>query len=122
VTSPYGHVEGYYSNAYGTSSHAEGDHTMATNNSAHSEGISTQALGEASHAEGYYTRANRAYSHVSGMYNTEDNFALLPEWTANTAYVIGNKVRVGTASGYVCITANNDAVFTDSKWQSIQNS
>ena len=52
-----------------------------------------------------------------------DSYDSWPEWTANTEYAKGDKVKVTetvdnetVVTGYVCKTANNDAEFTAAKW------
>ena len=105
--------------ASGSYSHAEGNKTSAIGQMSHAEGSNTQAIGDASHAQGFRTIANGASSSVAGKWNVSDSYDSWPEWTTNTEYVVGNKVKVTTASdvkGYICKTANQDSVFTDSKW------
>ena len=127
------HAEGTQTGAYGAYSHAEGVGTTANAPHSHAEGNTTRALGRYSHAEGYYTNvsgssshvegqrtiASGACSHVSGIYNVEDNFSNWPEWTPNTSYVSGDKVKRtvdSTITGYICKTDNSDSTFTLSNW------
>ena len=113
-----GHAEGYNTIA-GNNAHSEGTHTEATGPSSHAEGWSTKALTESAHAEGYGTIAAGARSHAAGAYNVADSYNSWPEWTANTNYVIGDKVKrtvSDTVSGYVCRVANNDSTFDGVKW------
>jgi hypothetical protein len=133
----YSHAEGYSTIASGHSSHAEGESVTASGRHSHAEGYNTTALetgahaegseatasGLISHAEGNGTVAAGAYSHVSGAYNVEDSYSNWPEWTANTSYEIGDKVKQTTGSGadqtitgYICKTANSDASFISSNW------
>lgn len=129
----FSHAEGSYTSATNMYAHAEGNQTTASGNSAHSEGISTSAIGSNSHAEGVdtiakgafshaegtSTIANGARSHVAGQLNVEDSFNNWNEWTANTSYSVGDKVKRTdgtTIIGYVCKTANSDSTFTSSKW------
>ena len=118
------HAEGNATTASGTASHAEGYHTTTSGQYSHAEGAYTTAQGIASHAEGLYTIGAGRASHVAGKYNIIDSYDSWPEWTANTSYSIGDKVKVTTTSnnttivtGYVCKTANSDASFTSSNWQ-----
>ena len=101
--------------------YAEGFQTIASGKYTHAEGLGTQAKAIYSHTEGYYTIASGGNSHIEGKYNVEDD---LPEWISNTSYSIGDKVKITTTSNdvitvklYYCIEANNDEVFTASKWQ-----
>ena len=123
ATGLYSHAEGYSTTASGNTSHAEGSGTTASGAQSHVEGYGTRASGTQSHAEGNYTIAAGAISHAGGAYNIEDSYANWPEWTANTSYEVGNKVKRTTGSGanqtvtgYICKTANSDASFTTSKW------
>ena len=117
------HAEGTGTTASGANSHVEGQSTTASGANSHVEGQSTTASGDYSHAEGYSTIAAGAMSHAGGAYNVADSYANWPEWTANTQYEVGDKVKrtsgsgtSQTAVGYVCRTANSDASFTSSKW------
>lgn len=127
------HAEGSQTVAHGVYSHAEGVLTVAEAAHSHAEGNSTQAHGRYSHAEGYYTNASGlsshsegqrtiasgACSHVSGIYNVEDDFSNWSEWTPNTSYVSGDKVKRtvdSTITGYICKTDNSDSTFTLSNW------
>ena len=138
----YSHAEGYETVANGQNSHAEGANTTAAGPGSHAEGKTTSAAGIYSHAEGYETSADGTNSHaegrgtvakgnashVSGEYNVPDSYDTWPEWVAYTTYVVGDKVKrpkivdnVVTWVGYVCITANSDASFTQSKWTLANN-
>ena len=113
------HAEGGGTVASGVNSHAEGGGTRATAWQAHAEGGGTVANGQNSHAEGVYTIAEGKNSHVGGAYNVADSYANWPEWTANTEYVVGDKVKVTSGNivnGYVCTTYNTDSEFISSKW------
>jgi len=119
------HAEGGTTTASGLNSHAEGMLTIASGGYGHAEGSYTEAKQYNSHAEGYNTIAAGTNSHVSGMYNISDSYGNWPEWTANTSYSVGDKVKrtntsnnQTTVTGYVCKTANNDSSFTASKWTS----
>ena len=115
----YSHAEGCSTTASGSYSHAEGDQTTASGANTHAEGSSTLASGAASHVEGVNTIAAGANSHVSGKYNVEDSYSNWSEWTANTSYVVGDKVKRTTdsgVSGYICKTDNSDSTFNSSKW------
>ena len=123
-------AEGAQTTASGTNSHAEGNTTVASGNYSHAEGRQTTASGAQSHAEGRLTTASGIAAHASGSgtsanakaqttigsYNTEST--LYPAWTANTSYVIGDKVTRNN-SGKECIEANSDASFTDAKWKDL---
>lgn len=113
------HAEGSGTEASGSNSHAEGMGTKASGVQSHAEGTGSVASGNNAHAEGANTVAAGAGSHVSGAYNVADSYDGWPEWTANTVYAVGDKVkRTGstTALGYICSTANNDSEFDSSKW------
>ena len=117
------HAEGAYTYAIGDYSHAEGGNSRAVGIYSHAENNS-QAIGMYSHAEGILTVANGAAQHVSGLFNVADSYDSWNEWTANTSYSVGDKVKITTTSneettvtGYRCITANNDASFTSAKWE-----
>ena len=134
------HAEGYKTTAYGPYSHAEGRQTTSVGNSTHAEGLKTYANGGYSHAEGYQSRtsnygthaegnstvADGSWSHVDGKFNIPDSYDNWLEWTANTSYTVGDKVKVTTTSnntttvtGYVCKTANSDSSFTSSNWTNL---
>lgn len=137
ATAPGAHAEGSSTHADGTASHAEGEFTYATGGGSHAEGANSYAVGDYAHAEGgshangmyshtegVQTIANGAAQHVSGLFNVEDSYNNWNEWTANTSYSVGDKVKVTTTNngettvvGYNCITANNDASFTSAKWE-----
>ena len=117
------HAEGAGSSATSVGAHAEGGGTTASGNVSHAEGNYTIASATAAHAEGSYTVAAGNDSHVVGKYNVADSYDNWNEWTANTAYVVGDKVKRTTTSngnttvtGYICKTANSDSSFTASKW------
>lgn len=119
----YTHVEGYSSVARGNVAHAEGYDNTANGEASHAEGYSTTVTGKAAHSEGRGTQAAGADSHVGGTYNVIDSYNSWDEWTSNTSYAVGDKVKRTTTSnnatiiyGYICKTANNDTNFTDSKW------
>ena len=120
ASSNQAHSEGSYSTASGAISHAEGVYSTASARYSHAEGTYTTSSGESSHSEGDHTQAAGRASHVSGMYNVTDSYNNWPEWTANTEYSVGDKVKViqsgGTVSGYVCKTANNDSTIDYTKW------
>ena len=85
----------------------------------HAEGQTCTANAYGSHAEGYHTYANGTYSHTGGSYNVIDSYDAWAEWTANTSYVVGDKVKRTSGSsvaGYICKTANSDSSFSSSKW------
>ena len=109
---------GIMTEATSTSCFAEGQATLASGQSAHAEGQSTKALGFYTHAEGYNTIANGGSSHVSGNYNVVDD--PYPEWTANTAYEVGDIVKRTSGSiiwVYKCIVANSDSKFVNANWE-----
>ena len=117
------HAEGRNNTASAPRAHAEGQDTEASAYQAHSEGFDTLASGINSHAEGTGTIANSYSLHAGGTYNVENSYALWPEWVAGTEYTIGDKVKVTieengetVSQGYVCKVANNDSIFTASKW------
>jgi len=56
---------------------------------------------------------------VLGSGNVVDTL-LYDEWEANTSYEVGDTV-IYNGNGKKCITANNDATFTSSKWESLGN-
>lgn len=119
----YSHAEGRLTAAKGASSHAEGQMTIVNGTGAHGEGFNTRASGTYSHAEGRNTSATGDAQHVSGKYNVEDSHASWPEWTANTSYEVGDKVKVTSTvdnetvvTGCICKVANTDASFTSSHW------
>lgn len=115
------HVEGTTSYATGNYAHAEGRQTTSSGVGAHSEGKGTNAAGNYSHAEGEQTTAYAQSSHVVGRYNSADTYLNWPTWTASESYEVGDKVqRVenGTRHGYICKTANSDAEFDSSNWDS----
>ena len=135
------HAEGNLTIASAGSAHAEGTSTTASGQFAHAEGLAALASGEASHAEGKATKAQGNYSHtegdttiavgsfshVSGTYNVEDSYANWNEWTANTDYRVGDKVKRTTISnntttikGYICKYENNDSIFTSSHWRHLE--
>lgn len=117
------HAEGSGTTASGAASHAEGGGASASGDTSHAEGNNTIASGNTAHVEGLLTIAAGSYSHVSGKYNTADNYDNWPEWTANTAYVVGDKVKITsetTVKGYICYTPNNDNIFTASHWTDAQ--
>ena len=121
------HAEGSITKATGIYAHAEGYNTQAYGYAAHAEGGATIANGSASHAEGAGTVAEGSLSHVGGTYNIADNYDNLSEWTANTAYQIGDRVKKTTisnnntsVSGYICKIANEDASFQSYKWTSLE--
>lgn len=116
------HAEGVSTTASGNYSHAEGNRTVASGHNSHAEGLYAIASGLAAHAEGYYTEAQR-FSHVGGAFNIVDSYDSWPEWSANTSYSVGDKVKITTVSdnvttvtGYKCKTANSDASFTAANW------
>lgn len=118
------HAEGYQTTASGVNTHAEGYQTEASGYTSHAEGINAIASGNVAHAEGQLTIAAGSYSHVSGKYNTADSYDTWPEWTANTVYAVGDKVKITsetTVEGYICKIANNDNVFTKSHWADTWN-
>lgn len=117
------HAEGGATTASGMMAHSEGSYTTASKTAAHAEGDNTVASATAAHAEGTHTIAAGTSSHVVGKYNVADSYDSWNEWTANTAYVVGDKVKRTTTSngntivtGYICKTANSDSSFTYSKW------
>ena len=120
----YSHAEGTGVTASGSGAHAEGGGTTASNSNAHAEGGGTIASGVRSHAEGYSTIASGSDSHVGGAFNVQDSYANLPEWTANTEYEVGDKVKqtttsndTTTVSGYICKTAHTSgSSFSSSYW------
>ena len=116
ATNVMAHAEGYGTHATGVISHAEGNLTTASGSLSHAEGTLSVASGDISHAEGNNTIANAANSHASGIYNVA--MTLYPDWVANTAYEVGNKVSYNKG-GYECITANSDATWTVSKWKAL---
>lgn len=117
------HAEGSHTTASGEASHAEGYYTTASGDLSHAEGDLTVASGIASHAEGIGTTAAGALSHTGGIYNVEDSYSTWPEWTANTSYAVGDRVKITdneAVTGYICKTANTDATFTSSNWTNRQ--
>lgn len=118
------HAEGGNTTASESYSHAEGFTTTASGVNSHAEGNQTVASGITSHSEGNYTVAAGADSHVGGRLNTVDSYDNWTEWTANTAYVVGDKRKVTTTSndvttitGYICNTAHTSgSSFDASKW------
>lgn len=117
---PGNHAEGYQTHATGGAAHAENGNTVASGYRSHAEGYGTTASGGDSHAEGWCTVAAGSRSHVSGQYNLPDNYDSWPEWTADTPYVPGDRVKrmIGVlAYGYICKNANQDASFTSSNWE-----
>ena len=115
----YSIAEGNATTAKGTASHAEGDRSVAAGGMSHAEGQTCTANAYGSHAEGYHTYANGTYSHAGGSYNVIDSYDAWAEWTANTSYVVGDKVKRTSGSsvaGYICKTANSDSSFSSSKW------
>lgn len=97
------------SKAFGPYSHAEGSGGIANGNTAHVEGISNIGNGKA--------------SHVGGMFNVADSYLAWEEWTADTLYEVGRKVKIGVSEdneivyyGYICNTQNQDHEFDSSKW------
>ena len=116
---PGNHAEGYQTRATGGAAHSEGHQTLASGSQAHTEGYATTASGTQSHAEGNSTIASGAISHVYGIFNVEDSYSNWSEWTANTSYVVGDKVKVtngSSVSGYICKIENSDSSFTSSNW------
>lgn len=126
ASAQHSHAEGQNTTASGPYSHAEGAYTVASGTYAHAEGFRAQAPGVSSHAEGFDTIATAAGSHVGGWYNVEDSYDTWLEWTANTTYAIGDKVKVTTVSnntttvtGYVCKIAHTSATtFSRTYWTS----
>ena len=123
----YSHAEGGGTTASGTQSHAEGGGTTASGIYAHAEGGGSFASGGYAHVEGYGTIAAGAMSHVYGKWNLEDSYANWNEWTANTQYAVGDKVKVTTTvdnvttvAGYSCKIANSDSTFDSSKWNDLE--
>ena len=121
---PASHAEGQYTIAGGPLSHTEGQQTTAISTAAHAEGFNTVAKGLMSHAEGVGTIANGQGQHSSGMYNIADSYDNWTAWTANTAYKIGDKVKVTTTvnnesitKGYICKTAHpSSSTFSTTNW------
>lgn len=128
ATGDYSHAEGAGTTASGMNSHAEGGGTQASGLLAHAEGGSTIASGDLSHAEGRNTIASGFYSHVGGCFNIQDSYDSWTEWTANTPYAVGDKVKQTitsdnetTVSGYICNTAHtSDSTFSASYWDAQQ--
>ena len=119
ATGAHAHGEGYNTHATGMSSHSEGEYSTASASSSHAEGNQTIAAGNCSHAEGKNTKATGYASHVQGCFNVPDDYTNWTEWVSETSYSVGDKVKVTdgtTIKGYICATANNDAVFTSSNW------
>ena len=124
ATGQSSHAEGGGSQALGISSHAEGGGTQATGDYSHAEGGGTLASALDSHAEGCGTIASGAYSHIGGTWNVADSYGNWPEWTANTAYAVGDKVKRTTTSdsdtiitGYICKTAHTSgSSFSETNW------
>lgn len=123
ASGPNAHAEGGSTHAIGYAAHAEGANTYANGDLSHAEGDITRANGTSSHAEGSNTVANGRCSHVSGKYNVPDDYTSWEEWTANTSYTVGDKVKRTTTEsnetvvkGYICKTANSDSSFDSSKW------
>ena len=118
------HAEGASTQAIGSNSHAEGSGTQATGTNSHAEGGVTKAIGAQSHAEGNGTIAIGAASHVEGLYNIQDNYDTWSEWTAETEYEVGDKVKVTTIAndvttvkGYICKTAHtSELTFVATNW------
>lgn len=108
------HAEGYMTHATGVMAHAEGNKTTASGTMSHAEGSQSVASGQMSHAEGNSTIANASFSHAGGLFN--EAMTLYPDWTANTAYEVGDRVN-NSGSGYECVTANSDATWTAAKWK-----
>ena len=109
--------------ASGGFSFAAGYHTIASGAHSMALGNETEASGGHSSAIGFLTSATGDDSFVFGTYNVKDNWDSWPEWTANTTYAVGDKVKRTTVSnntttvqGYTCITANSDTSFTTRKW------
>ena len=109
-------AEGAQTTASGTNSHAEGNTTVASGAHSHAEGQLTIASGIAAHASGSGTIAKAKAQTTVSAYNTEPT--LYPAWTANTSYVIGDRVTRDNG-GKECIEANSDASFTDAKWKDL---
>ena len=138
ASGPRSHAEGFDTVASGAGSHAEGIKTKADNDSAHAEGdyseayglyshaegLFTKTYGISSHTEGLYTTAKGPYEHVQGKYNSPDTYETYPDWAANTAYAVGDRVkRIALSNGkqtlywHECKIANNDAEFDFDKWE-----
>ena len=116
ATGQSAHAEGSRANASGINSHSEGTQTTASAEASHSEGTQTTAGGTGSHAEGCGTLANTCLLHTEGRYN--QSATIYPEWAANTAYVIGDKVSYNNI-GFMCIIDNSDAEWNNAHWQII---
>lgn len=119
------HAEGYHTVASGWSSHAEGEYTTASCRSTHAEGAYTSAESECTHAQGYHTVARSNGNTALGKWNVEP--PRYPAWTANTSYNEGDYVSIvdnenNYEVGYKCVTANNDAEFTDGNWLTLPES
>lgn len=110
------HAEGYMTHATGVMAHTEGNMTTASGPMSHAEGSQSVASGQMSHAEGNSTIANASFSHAGGLFN--EAMTLYPNWTANTAYEVGDRVN-NSGSGYECVTANSDATWTAVKWKAL---
>lgn len=97
---------GYYANAEGEYSFAGGKNTIADFECGFAEGTGTRAYGKNMHA--------------LGKYNAYDLVANWDEWVSETSYAVGDKVKVtdgSTVTGYICIEANSDVDFDDTKWE-----
>ena len=112
----YSHAEGQRTAATNSYGHSEGYGTEASGHTSHAEGSATKATGNYSHTEGYATRAAVTYMHASGVYN--ESYETYPEWVAGTSYNVGDKVSRSSA-GFQCKTANADATFNVSNWDSL---
>ena len=115
----YSHAEGAGTRSEGDYAHSEGYLSAAIGEASHAEGSNAKAVGDYSHCEGEGTVATGRASHVFGRYNFIDDYQRWIPWTANTDYRIGEKVcrnEQGELVGYICKTANKDAVFTPSHW------
>lgn len=125
ASASYAHAEGKQTTANATGAHTEGRETFATASYSHAEGRSTSILasGKYAHSEGQGTISAGQSSHVGGEFNVEDNYDNWPLWSSNTAYIVGDKVKIAQSTstrdyyvGYICKEANNDSIFDNSKW------
>lgn len=107
------HAEGYITTAGGQAAHSEGNRAQAIGNFSHAEGMRTEVTGIGSHVEGFRTIVNGTFMHGTGCYNQPQ--ILYSQWTSNTQYQIDDKV-IYNGYGYICITANSDAVWDSSHW------
>lgn len=123
VSGACAHKEGSSNTVTSPNGHAEGSSNVVRGNNAHAEGNGNTVTGVDAHVEGSGNTAKANSSHIGGMFSVADSYLTWEEWTADTLYEVGRKIKIGVSEnneivyyGYICKTQNQDHEFDSSKW------